>query len=490
MKMAKACLVERIVDSILQQCKSGLDYQKEFSVEGLLGVTLDKNDVFLIPVKELVSAKDICTSDKAQEETSETPVYTIVDNSLIQPNISECSIQSDEFNIKCEDALQSSYLVQKRISSELHKDCGDVTIEDDITYSLRNQNITSHDLMESEEYTISGTNDSTNDFLNQDHEGPYQYTTLYPVNFTVSDENNSSKSENIVCVTARDSFGNGHEITNSVCRHETETPDNETPDNECIHMAAHQHEEIVITENDYRNVSVQQNAENVAPHNGYTIVGPQINHCAKFAQDAVEESEMSADHTKSGRRFSAHRNETAGRFSADQNKTGSRFSAVGTKTGSRFSALRSKAAGRFSDIQNHLHDRQEDTALVGSICVVKDTSVGDTQTTVSFGCSLCVLYFDERATLNKHIWTHSDGEGYLKCPSCDKKFRSHYKVKEHMITHTNDMPFSCPKCGKKFRQSSSLGRHVNYDRCIRRVRKKTKPQPKYRKTISPICAKV
>ena len=64
--MAKAYqerLVALVKDTITLLCKNGLEYSQEFSVEGLLGVTLDKDEVFLIPIKELVADKAVGTSE-------------------------------------------------------------------------------------------------------------------------------------------------------------------------------------------------------------------------------------------------------------------------------------------------------------------------------------------------------------------------------------------------------------------------------------------
>ena len=42
-------------DTISLLCKNGLSYTQEFQIEGLLGITLDRKDVFLVNIKELVS---------------------------------------------------------------------------------------------------------------------------------------------------------------------------------------------------------------------------------------------------------------------------------------------------------------------------------------------------------------------------------------------------------------------------------------------------
>lgn len=43
-----------LTDAITIMCKSGLPYKSEFCIEGLLGITLDNHDIFLINIKETI----------------------------------------------------------------------------------------------------------------------------------------------------------------------------------------------------------------------------------------------------------------------------------------------------------------------------------------------------------------------------------------------------------------------------------------------------
>ncbi|KAK2163479.1 hypothetical protein LSH36_79g11012 [Paralvinella palmiformis] len=67
-------LIALIKDTVTLLCKNGLEYSQEFCVEGLLGVTLDKDEVFLIPIKELVNDKGVGTTDDDALYTSQTDV--------------------------------------------------------------------------------------------------------------------------------------------------------------------------------------------------------------------------------------------------------------------------------------------------------------------------------------------------------------------------------------------------------------------------------
>ena len=58
-----------IIDTVSLLCKNGLHYTKEFSIEGLLGITLDKDNVFLVNIKEIIKSETYESSDGAVSET-------------------------------------------------------------------------------------------------------------------------------------------------------------------------------------------------------------------------------------------------------------------------------------------------------------------------------------------------------------------------------------------------------------------------------------
>ena len=64
-----------LVEAIATLCRNGLQYEEDLCVEGLIGITVDKTDVFLVSVKETFSLKpepEVKSDDEVSQEI-ETP---------------------------------------------------------------------------------------------------------------------------------------------------------------------------------------------------------------------------------------------------------------------------------------------------------------------------------------------------------------------------------------------------------------------------------
>ena len=67
---------ERVKDLLKETitilCRNGLQYKQEFSIEALIGITLDKDEVFLVSIKETIQTLAEKAHNSSEDEQSET----------------------------------------------------------------------------------------------------------------------------------------------------------------------------------------------------------------------------------------------------------------------------------------------------------------------------------------------------------------------------------------------------------------------------------
>ena len=63
-----------LAEALPMLCKSGLNFSSEFSVEALIGITLDKKDVFLVSVKETFKSENEDGDSSAPEKSIDISV--------------------------------------------------------------------------------------------------------------------------------------------------------------------------------------------------------------------------------------------------------------------------------------------------------------------------------------------------------------------------------------------------------------------------------
>jgi hypothetical protein len=76
-----------------------------------------------------------------------------------------------------------------------------------------------------------------------------------------------------------------------------------------------------------------------------------------------------------------------------------------------------------------------------------------------FRCPFCPQSYTRSHNLKSHLLTHSQERPYT-CPTCSSKFRRLHDLKRHLKLHTGEKPHVCEKCGRRFARGDALVRHL------------------------------
>lgn len=94
-----------LTETITLLCKNGLHFRSEFSIEGLLGITLDQENVFLISIKETIRTESPLVRLQAASKTSCTTFATV---SEVQPQKSDGGIRQQQIHYPTVDCRRAS----------------------------------------------------------------------------------------------------------------------------------------------------------------------------------------------------------------------------------------------------------------------------------------------------------------------------------------------------------------------------------------------
>ena len=73
-----------LTEAVTLLCKTGLQFCSEFTVEGLLGITLDNDDIFLININETVKTTELQTKHKDSDMSETQPVIDLIHDIDVQ----------------------------------------------------------------------------------------------------------------------------------------------------------------------------------------------------------------------------------------------------------------------------------------------------------------------------------------------------------------------------------------------------------------------
>ncbi|EGI62647.1 PREDICTED: uncharacterized protein LOC105148846 [Acromyrmex echinatior] len=75
-------------------------------------------------------------------------------------------------------------------------------------------------------------------------------------------------------------------------------------------------------------------------------------------------------------------------------------------------------------------------------------------------CSDCEGIFNSEVRLRHHLMVvHNRLEGTLACPHCPKRFVNQLRLKTHMISHSEERPYTCEVCGFNLKTKIQLIKH-------------------------------
>ena len=75
-------------------------------------------------------------------------------------------------------------------------------------------------------------------------------------------------------------------------------------------------------------------------------------------------------------------------------------------------------------------------------------------------CDICGREFSSSSGLQMHMDKHS-GKKPFKCPDCDLWFSNRIELRTHSVVHTDERPFMCDQCDASYKISRQLKDHIN-----------------------------
>ena len=122
-----------LTEAVTLLCKTGLQFCSEFTVEGLLGITLDNDDVILVNINETVKTTELNLTSKGDVSETQPVIDLIHDLDVVQLTGRHLSTDSGGGIFK-RNSLDAELLVIKPQTSASHTvmvpaECDDTTLD-------------------------------------------------------------------------------------------------------------------------------------------------------------------------------------------------------------------------------------------------------------------------------------------------------------------------------------------------------------------------
>ncbi|XP_055332191.1 uncharacterized protein LOC129584113 [Paramacrobiotus metropolitanus] len=79
-----------------------------------------------------------------------------------------------------------------------------------------------------------------------------------------------------------------------------------------------------------------------------------------------------------------------------------------------------------------------------------------------FPCAECPKRYTTYRGLTDHFGTNHDPSQKCACEICQREFMTRWRLKRHMLSHSNIFNFMCELCGKQFKSKGQLQKHNKY----------------------------
>lgn len=113
MKADQERVAKLLNDTVTLLCKNGLIYKNNLTVQGLLGITLDKNEVFIVHINESIGASVTVDNIQKQKQTL-PPITNVVDLTKIADPPITPSHQHQQSTLRYHNTVSSPVLGQSR----------------------------------------------------------------------------------------------------------------------------------------------------------------------------------------------------------------------------------------------------------------------------------------------------------------------------------------------------------------------------------------